>query len=332
MISKDIAIDLGTASVLVYVKGKGIVIHEPSVVAIEKSTGNVLKIGKEAAQMLGRTPANITTVRPLRDGVICQYDITHQMLQHFIRRACGTASIFKPRVMICVPSGITEVQERAVLEASAQAGAKRTYLIEEPVAAAIGAGIDISMPNGNMIVDIGGGTTDIAVIALNGIVVSKSIKVAGDKCNEAIKRYVQLKHGVKIGDRTAEEIKIRIGCIWNFPNGPKFMNVKGRRVKDGLPTQIQLSSDEMIEALVDPVKAILEAICWVIERTPPELVSDIVHNGIVMTGGGSMLSGLDIMISRVTGIKATVANKPLSCVAMGTGKMLDRLSELPEAR
>ncbi len=332
MLSKDIGIDLGTASILVYVKGKGIIINEPSVVAIEKSTGNVLKIGKEAAQMLGRTPANITTVRPLRDGVICQYDITHQMLQHFIRRACGGASIFKPRVMICVPSGITEVQERAVLEASAQAGAKRTYLIEEPVAAAIGAGIDISMPNGNMVIDIGGGTTDIAVIALNGIVVSKSIKVAGDKFNEAIIRYVRNKRGVNIGDRTAEEIKIRIGCIWKFPNGPKTMNVKGRGVRDGLPTQIQLSSDEMIEALADPVRAVIDAVCWVIERTPPELVSDIVNNGIVMTGGGSMLSGLDTMISRVTGIKTTVAKNPRSCVALGTGKMLDRLSELPEAR
>lgn len=330
MISKDIGIDLGTASVLVYVKGKGVILNEPSVVAIDNSTGNVLKIGKEAALLLGRTPANISTVRPLRDGVICQYDVTLQMLQHFIRRACGSSLIFKPRVMICVPSGITEVEERAVLEASAQAGAKRTYLIEEPVAAAIGAGIDISMPNGNMVVDIGGGTTDIAVIALNGVVVSRSIKVAGDKFNDAIRRYVQDRRGIHIGERTAEDIKIRIGNIWNWKSEPKYMSVKGSSVKDGLPKQITLSSEEMLEALSGPVRSVVEAICSVIERTPPELVSDIVNNGIVMTGGGSLLGGLDMMVARVTGIKTVVAKNPRSCVVLGTGKMLSKLSELSD--
>ncbi len=326
--SKDIGIDLGTATVLVYVKGKGIVLKEPSVVAIDRNTDRILKVGREAQQMLGRTPGYITAIRPLRDGVISQYDVTLKMLQHFIRRACGSL-IFKPRVIICVPSGITEVEERAVVDAARQAGAKHAYLIEEPVAAAIGAGIDISMPNGHMIVDIGGGTTDIAVISLKDIVVSESIKVAGDKFDEAIIRYVRRKYNVLIGERTAEEIKIKIGGAWQREE-PRTIEVKGRCLVQGLPRVVHLNSMEMPDALEEPITAIVESICSVIERTPPELIGDILNNGIVMTGGGSLLYGLDRLIANVTGIRTRVADHPVSCVAIGTGKSLDHISVIPE--
>ncbi len=326
--NKDIGIDLGTASVLVYVKGKGIVVSEPSVVAIDTNTDRILKVGREAQQMLGRTPGNITAIRPLRDGVISQYDVTLRMLQHFIRRACGSV-FFKPRVIICVPSGITEVEERAVVDAATQAGARRTYLIEEPVAAAIGAGIDISMPNGNMVVDIGGGTTDIAVISLGGVVVSESIKVAGDKFDEAIIRYVRRKHNVLIGERTAEQIKMKVGCAWQREE-PRVIEVKGRCLVQGLPRVVRISSLEMPDALEEPITAIVESVCNVIERTPPELIGDILYNGIVMTGGGSLLYGLDRLIANVTGIKTRVADKPVACVAIGTGKSLDHISVIPE--
>ncbi len=327
--SKDIGIDLGTASVLVYVKGKGIVIKEPSVVAIDKNSDKILKFGREAQLMLGRTPGNITAVRPLRDGVISQYEITFRMIQHFIKRACGGSVIFKPRVIICVPSGITEVEERSVVDAATQAGAKRTYLIEEPVAAAIGAGIDISAPNGHMVVDIGGGTTDIAVLSLGGVVVSESIKVAGDKFDEAIIRYVRRKHNVLIGERTAEEIKIRIGSAWPREE-PRFIDVKGRCVVQGLPRMVRISSHEIPDALEEPITSVIEAVCSVIERTPPELIGDILQNGIVMTGGGSLLYGLDRLITYATGIKTRVAERPISCVAIGTGKSLEHLSHIPE--
>ncbi len=326
--TKDIGIDLGTASVLVYVKGKGIVVTEPSVVAIDTNTDRILKVGREAQQMLGRTPGNIMAIRPLRDGVISQYDVTLKMLQHFIRRACGSV-LLKPRVIICVPSGITEVEERAVVDAATQAGARQTFLIEEPVAAAIGAGIDISMPNGNMVVDIGGGTTDIAVISLGGVVVSDSIKVAGDKFDEAIIRYVRRKHNVLIGERTAEQIKVKVGCAWQREE-PRMIEVKGRCLAQGLPRVVRISSLEMPDALEEPITAIVESVCSVIERTPPELIGDILHNGIVMTGGGSLLYGLDKLISNVTGINARVANKPVACVAIGTGKALDHISVIPE--
>ena len=325
--SKDIGIDLGTASVLVYVKGRGIVIQEPSVVAVEKNTDRVLKVGKEAQQMLGRTPGNIMAVRPLRDGVISQYDLTLHMIQYFIRKACGTM-IFKPRVILCVPSGITEVEERAVVDAATQAGAKRTYLIEEPVAAAIGAGIDISGPTGHMVVDIGGGTTDIAVLSLGGVVLSESIKVAGDKFDEAIIRYVRRKHNVLIGERTAEAIKIKIGSAWPRQE-PRFMDVKGRCLVQGLPRVVRITSEEIPDALEEPITAVVEAVCSVIERTPPELIGDILQNGIVMTGGGSLLYGLDKLIAYATGVKTRVANKAISCVAMGTGKSLDHLGIMP---
>ena len=327
--SKDIGIDLGTATVLVYVKGKGIVIKEPSVVAIDKNTEKVLKYGREAQLMLGRTPGNITAIRPLRDGVISQYEVTHQMIQHFIKRACGGVTIFKPRVVICVPSGITEVEERAVVDAATQAGARRTYLIEEPVAAAIGAGIDISAPNGHMVVDIGGGTTDIAVLSLGGVVVSESIKVAGDKFDEAIIRYVRRKHNVLIGERTAEEIKIRIGSAWP-KDAPRTLNIKGRCLVQGLPRMVQINSHEIPDALEEPITQIIDAVCSVIERTPPELVGDIMNNGIVMTGGGSLLVGLDRLITYATGIKTRVAEKAVSCVAIGTGRSLDHISAIPE--
>lgn len=288
--SKDIGIDLGTATVLVYVKGRGIVIKEPSVVAIDKNTGKILKFGREAQLMLGRTPGNITAIRPLRDGVITQYDITQKMIQHFIKKSCGTV-LFKPRVIICVPSGITEVEERAVVDAATQAGAKRTYLIEEPVAAAIGAGINIAAPRGHMVLDIGGGTSDIAVISLGGVVVSESIKVAGDKFDEAIIRYVRRKHNVLIGERTAEEIKIKIGCAWPRDE-VRAIDVKGRCLVQGLPRMVRISSAEIPDALEEPITSIVEAVCSVIERTPPELIGDILQNGIVMTGGGSLLWGL----------------------------------------
>ncbi|MBR5312420.1 MAG: rod shape-determining protein MreB [Clostridia bacterium] len=327
--SKDIGIDLGTASVLVYVKGKGIVIREPSVVAIDKNTDKILKFGREAQMMLGRTPGNITAVRPLRDGVISQYEITFRMIQHFIKRACGGSVIFKPRVIICVPSGITEVEERSVVDAATQAGAKRTYLIEEPVAAAIGAGIDISAPNGHMVVDIGGGTTDIAVLSLGGVVVSESIKVAGDKFDEAIIRYVRRKHNVLIGERTAEEIKIKIGSAWPREE-PRYLDVKGRCLIQGLPRVVRIHSHEIPNALEEPLTAVIEAICSVIERTPPELIGDILSNGIVMTGGGSLLYGLDRLINYATDIRTRVADRPIQCVAIGTGKSLDNISHIPE--
>jgi len=326
---RDIGIDLGTATVLVYVKGRGIVLKEPSVVAIDNNTDRILKVGREAQQMLGRTPGNITAIRPLRDGVISQYDVTMHMIQHFIKRACGSTLFSNPRVIICVPSGITEVEERAVIDAATQAGAKKTYLIEEPVAAAIGAGIDISKPNGHMVVDIGGGTTDIAVISLGGVVVSESIKVAGDKFDEAIIRYVRRNHNVLIGERTAEEIKIKVGAVWPHEE-QKIIEVKGRCLRTGLPRLIRISSAELPSALEEPIKAVLEAVCSVVERTPPELIGDVLTNGIVMTGGGSLIYGLDRLIENVTGIRTKVAEKAVSCVAIGTGMALDFISSLPE--
>ena len=328
MFSSDIGIDLGTATVLVYVQGKGIVLQEPSVVAIDTNTDQILKVGKEAQQMLGRTPGNIMAVRPLRDGVISQYEVTLKMLQYFIKRTCGRM-FFPPRVMICIPSGITEVEERAVKDAAREAGAHKTYLIEEPTAAAIGAGLNIYAPNGNMVVDIGGGTTDIAVLSLGGVVVSESIKIAGDRFDEAIMRYVRKKYNVLIGERTAEVIKKKIGAVYQHSE-IKSIEVKGRCMRQGLPKLITISSSEMIEALAEPITAILDTVCSVIERTPPELLGDILKNGIVMTGGGSLLYGFDQLMTRVTGIKTRVADDAVSCVAIGPGKLLDNLDMLTE--
>ncbi|MBQ3791501.1 MAG: rod shape-determining protein [Clostridia bacterium] len=321
-----IGIDLGTATVLVYVKGKGIVLREPSVVAIDRTTGNVLKVGKEAQYMLGRTPGNIVAVRPMKDGVINQYDITLKMIRHFIRKAIGP-TVIKPTLVICVPSGITEVEERAVEDAAIQAGARHIYLIEEPVAAAIGAGIDISQPTGNMVVDIGGGTTDIAVLSLGGVVTSESIKCAGDAFDAAIMRYVRKVYKVDIGERTAEEIKKQIGCVWRRPQ-PKMIEVKGRSIQQGLPVALRLSSEEMPQALSEPIFRIVESVCRVIEKTPPELIGDILYNGIIMTGGGSLLFGIDKLIASATHIKTKVAPNAIDCVANGTGKSLDYLSSL----
>ena len=328
IIGKDIGIDLGTASVLVYIKGKGVVLREPSVVAMDKNTGKLLSVGAEAEAMLGRTPGNIVAMRPLRDGVISDYDMTERMLKEFIKKTT-TFSLFKPRLLICVPSGITEVEERAVIDAGIQAGARRAYLIEEPVAAAIGAGIDITKPDGHMIVDIGGGTADIAVISLGGVVESASIKTAGDKFDEAVVKYVRRKHNVLIGDRTAEEMKKTIGCVFPRPE-EVTMEVKGRCLLTGLPRVFSVTSNEMIEAFEEVTGRILEAIHAVLERTPPELVADISTNGIVMTGGGSLVWGFDKLVESNTGIETHVADDAISCVAYGTGKSLDSLDQMQD--
>ena len=326
---KDIGIDLGTASVLVYVKGKGVVLNEPSVVAIDKNTGKLLKVGADAQAMLGRTPGNIVAIRPLREGVISDYDMTERMLKEFMRKVSGGSYFFKPRIIICVPSGITEVEERAVVDAGIQAGARRVYLIEEPVAAAIGAGIDIALPDGHMVVDIGGGTADIAVISLSGVVESASIKIAGDQLNEAVVKYMRRKHNLLVGERTAEEMKKQIGCV--FPKDEEeTMDVKGRCLLTGLPKVVTVSSMEMMDAFEEPVERIMEAIHSVLERTPPELVADVSTNGIIMTGGGSLVYGFDKLVTARTGIHTTVADDAISCVVLGTGKSLDSLNAMQD--
>ena len=326
--ARDIGIDLGTASVLVYVKGKGIILNEPSVVAIDKNNGKLLKVGEEARQMLGRTPGNIIAIRPLREGVISDYDMTERMLREFIRKVAGFM-LFKPRVIICVPSGITEVEERAVVDAGIQSGCRRVYLIEEPIAAAIGAGIDIMKPDGHMVVDIGGGTADIAVISLSGVVESASIKVAGDQFNEAVVKYMRRKHNILVGDSTAEKMKIAIGCV--YPREEEaFMDVKGRCLITGLPKTITVSSEEMREAFEEPTERILESIHAVLERTPPELVADVSTNGIMMTGGGSLVYGFDKLITSRTGIATAVAENAIACVAEGTGKSLDMITDMQD--
>ena len=326
---KDIGIDLGTASVLVYVKGKGVVLNEPSVVAIDKNSGKLLKVGADAQAMLGRTPGNIVAIRPLREGVISDYDMTERMLKEFIRKISGGSFFCKPRIIICVPSGITEVEERAVVDAGIQAGARRVYLIEEPVAAAIGAGIDITLPDGHMVVDIGGGTSDIAVISLSGVVESASIKVAGDQFNEAVVKYMRRKHNVLVGERTAEQMKIEIGCVYPQEEDSSI-EVKGRCLVTGLPKTITVHASEMLEAFEEPVERILEAIHSVLERTPPELVGDISNNGIVMTGGGSLVKGFAQLVEARTGIHTRVAEDAISCVAEGTGKSLDSVAYMQD--
>lgn len=323
---QDIGIDLGTATVIAYVKGKGVVLREPSVVAVDNNTNEVLAVGQEARRMLGRTPGNIVATRPLKDGVISNYTVTEKMLKYFINKI-GGKSIFAPRIMICIPSQVTEVERKAVIDAASQAGARKVYLIEEPIAAAIGAGIDISKPCGNMIVDIGGGTTDIAVISLGGSVVSTSIKVAGDKFDEAVIKYIKKKHNVIIGERTAEELKVNIGCVY-----PKIqdveMDIRGRDLSTGLPKTLTIYSSEMMEALIEPAMMIVDAVHSVLEKTPPELAADISDRGIYMTGGGSLLDGLDKLLQEKTGINVMIANDTVSCVALGTGKALDNLDVL----
>ncbi|MGM0396002.1 MAG: rod shape-determining protein [Bacillota bacterium] len=325
----DVGIDLGTASVLVYIKGKGIVLKEPSVVAIDQYTNKFLAVGEEARRMLGRTPGNIVAIRPLKDGVISDYSITERMLKYFIQKSLGRMWL-KPRIIICVPSGITEVEKRAVMEASNEAGASQTYLIEEPIAAAIGAGLDITLPNGNMVVDIGGGTSDVAVISLGGIVVSKSIKTAGDECDEAIIKFIRKKYNMMIGERSAEQLKMEVGCAYPY-DVEKIMEVKGRNLLTGLPLNVEVSSIDMLEALHEPVNEIAEAVHEVLEKTPPELSSDISNSGIYLTGGGAMLYGLDKLIQERTGIETRLAENPIECVAIGTGKSLDSIEVLERA-
>ena len=327
-VCRDIVIDFGTASVLVYVEGRGIVHKEPSVVAIDVSTDRVVKVGSDALEMLGRTPEHIEAVRPMKDGAISQYEVTLQMLRYFIRRACGKVWV-PPRVLICVPTGITEVEMRAVMEASHEAGARRTYLIEEPKAAALGAGLDIRSPIGRMIVNIGGGISEIAVLSMGGIVVSDSIRIGGDKFDEAIQSYIRRRYNILIGERTAEDIKIRIGDVYEHKK-PSYMKVTGRSLIDGSQREILISSKETIEALYEPITAILDSICSVVEQTPPELVGDILQKGMVLTGGGSLLRGLDKLIERVTGIPAYVAKKPISSTVLGAGSLLPYLSGMPE--
>ena len=323
---QDIGIDLGTATVIAYVKGKGIVLREPSVVAVNNVTNEVVAVGGEARRMLGRTPGNIVATRPLKDGVISNYTVTEKMLKHFINKICGRF-VFSPRIMICIPSQVTEVEKKAVIDAASQAGARRVYLIEEPIAAAIGAGIDISKPCGNMVVDIGGGTADVAVISLGGSVVSTSIKVAGDKFDEAIVKYIKKKYNIIIGERTAEELKINIGCVY-----PKIqdmeMDIRGRDLSTGLPRTITVRSSEMMEALEEPAMAIIDAVHSTLEKTPPELAADISDRGIYMTGGGSLVDGLDRLLQEKTGINVMIAEDAISCVALGTGKALDNLDAL----
>lgn len=323
----DVGIDLGTANVLVYIKGQGIVLNEPSVVAINKDTNEILAVGEEAREMLGRTPASIVAVRPLKDGVISNYDVTERMLKYFIKKACGSNKFFRPRLMVCVPSGVTEVEKRAVREAATQAGGKSVYLMEEPVAAAIGAGLDISKPDGIMIIDIGGGTTDIAVISLGGIVTSISEKVAGDRFDEAIIKFMRKAHSLYIGERTAERLKVKIGTA--FPREETVtVECKGRDLVTGLPKTVLINSEEMMEALDEPISIICESVHSVLEQTPPELAADISESGIILTGGGAYLWGLDKRIEARTGIKVIIAEDAKSCVAVGTGEALDHLDRI----
>ncbi|MBQ2086493.1 MAG: rod shape-determining protein MreB [Selenomonas sp.] len=324
--SLDIGIDLGTANVLVYVKGKGIVLREPSVVAIDRDTNRVLAIGEEARQMIGRTPGNIVAVRPLREGVIADYDITESMLRHFIEKVVGRRFVFRPRIMICIPSGVTMVEQRAVQEAAEQAGARHTQLIEEPLAAALGAGLDISEPRGSMVVDIGGGTTDIAVISLGGIVNSASLRVAGDKFDEDIMAYVKKEFNIMIGERTAEDVKMVVGAAFATARN-EVMDIRGRDMLSGLPKNVQITTAQAAEAMRDSVTKIVDCVKKVLEETPPELAADIMNCGIVLTGGGAMLYGLDELIRRETDIPTALAEEAMSCVAIGCGKALDSFSK-----
>ena len=323
-----IGIDLGTATVLVHVKGKGIVLREPSVVAIDRNTGEAVSVGEEARRMLGRTPGNIVAIKPLKDGVISDYSVTEKMLKYFIRKVCGKF-VMAPTIMVCVPSGVTEVEKKAVVDAATQAGARKVYLIEEPIVAAIGAGIDINKPCGSMVVDMGGGTTDIAVISLGGAVVSTSIKVAGNKFDEYIIKHIKRKYNVILGDRTAEDLKINIGCV--YPRMQRLeMDVRGRHLGTGLPVNLVVNSDDILEALQEPAAQILEAVMSVLERTPPELSADISDRGIYMTGGGCLVYGLDKLIQERTGINVMIAEESVSCVALGTGKALDNVEMLEQ--
>lgn len=326
--SRDIGIDLGTANTLVHVRGRGIVVKEPSVVAINKTNGEVLAVGDEAKEMIGRTPGNIVAIRPMKDGVIADFDVTQAMLKYFIKKAFSKGFLGKPRVVICVPSGVTEVEKRAVEEATLQAGAKEAYLIEEPMAAAIGANIAVEEPTGSMVVDIGGGTTEVAVISLGGIVTSKSLRVAGDELDDSIIVSIKKEHNLLIGERTAEQIKFTIGSAYTLDK-EEFLEVRGRDLISGLPKTVRISSNEIWEALKEPVNSIVDAIKLTLEKTPPELSSDIMDKGIVLTGGGAYLRGLDTLISEETGgMAVSIADSALDCVVMGAGKVLEEIEIL----
>lgn len=325
--SRDIGIDLGTANTLVQVKGKGIVVREPSVVAINKKTREVLAVGDSAKNMIGRTPGDIVAIRPMKDGVIADFETTQSMLKYFIKKAMPRGMFGKPRVVICVPSGVTEVEKRAVEEASTNAGAKEAFLIEEPMAAAIGAELPVEEPSGSMVVDIGGGTSEVAVISLGGIVTSRSLRVAGDEFDESIVQYVKKEYNLMIGERTAEEIKVKIGAAYLRPK-EESMEIRGRDLVTGLPKNIMITSTEVAEALKEPINSIVDAIKYTLEKTPPELAADIMDRGIVLTGGGALLSGLDRLIRSETGMPVSVAKNPLDCVVLGTGRVVDEIETL----
>ena len=320
--TKDMGIDLGTANTLVYIKGQGIVVREPSVVAIRDDSKDVLAVGEEAKRMIGRTPGNIVAIRPMKDGVIADFDITQSMLSYFIQKAAAKKGVVSPRIAICVPFGVTEVEKRAIEEAARNAGAKDAFLIEEPMAAAIGAGLRIEEPEGNMVVDIGGGTSEIAIISLGGIVTAKSIRLGGDELDEAIVNYVKKEYSLMIGERTAEDVKIKIGSA--YKEGDEIeMEIRGRDLISGLPKTMQISSSEVRDALRDPVNSIVDGIKSTLEKTPPELASDIMENGIMLTGGGALLKGLDKLVKEETGMPVKIAENPLDCVALGTGKSVE---------
>ncbi|HEY9897600.1 MAG TPA: rod shape-determining protein [Pantanalinema sp.] len=326
--SRDMGIDLGTANTLVFVRGKGVVLREPSVVAIQQGNrGAALAVGEEAKQMLGRTPGNIIAIRPLMDGVIADFDVAETMLKHFIQKVHERQGVFRPRMVIGIPSGVTGVERRAVMDAALQAGAREVYLIEEPMAAAIGAGLPVSEPTGSMIVDIGGGTTEVAVISLGGIVVSRSVRIAGDELTDAIVQYLKKVHNLSIGERTAEDIKVKLGSA--YPRGEdKSMEVRGLNMVSGLPRTVTITSSEVREALQEPVTAIVDAVRDTLEKTPPELAADIIDRGIVLAGGGALLQGLDELISHDTEMPVHIADDPLSCVALGTGRVLEEFATL----
>ena len=327
MFSKDIGIDLGTANTLVYLRGKGIIMREPSVVAVDTKTDEVRSVGHEAKAVIGRTPGSIMAVRPLKDGVIADFDITANMLARFIKKVCGNSMFFRPRVVICIPSGVTEVERRAVKEAALKAGARQVSVIEEPMAAAIGAGLPIREPSGSMVVDIGGGTSEVAVISLGGIVAARSVRVGGDEFDQAIIAYIKRKYNLLIGERTAEQIKIEIGSAYELEE-EKEMEIKGRNLVDGLPKNITVHSEEIRDALAESLQKVVDAIKETLERTPPELSADIIDHGIMLTGGGALLRGLDELVHRETGIDVHVAETPLDCVAAGTGAVLDHIDLL----
>lgn len=329
-LTPELGIDLGTANIVVYLRGKGIVLREPSVVAISTKNKKVLAIGEEARLMLGRTPGHIVAIRPMSDGVIADYTTTLKMLEYLIAKVCGRRRFFKPRVLVCVPSGVTSVERRAVIQAAREAGAGEAYTIEEPMAAAIGAGLPISMPGGNMVVDIGGGTTDVAVISLEGIVISRSVRVGGNKMDEVITRYIRSQYNLMIGERTAEEIKIKVGSAYPLEKELE-MEVRGRDLIAGLPKTITVTSEEIREALQEPINAIVERVRSVLEETPPELAADIIERGITLTGGGALLRGIDKLLGSVTNIRTQVAEDPLSCVAIGTGRALEEFAAIRES-